>query len=900
MLVTAETRQAAANVRSLGAETTGLGKAAQGAQQAARQTGQAVETLGKNAQKSAQYAGMLVPQLNDVIMMAAAGQAPLSLMMQQGTQITQVFDLMRGSGQSVGATVRSALLGMVNPMNLVTMGALALGTYAVQALMNMGEKAVSVEDAMKAAADSVKAFRDEAGRSSADVVKDFGAISAETAELQRNLTELARTRAQVDLKQAVASLGINGWNESRRTGQIADLLGTVVSPFDATGRAGQASAEVKSFGAALDSLNKAKGPSDQLRIVRNLADQLVTAAGGIDQMSLAQSAYYGHLLETESAIQRIVTAQAVQLRQKIELGLAAGTIYGPTVLDIPKPVDPEKSAKGRASAAQLIASAREENELARLKLVYGEQSVQVRQAELAAARAALEAKITEMGIDRQGLQAQQLRGQLAVQQALAEAQRIDTQRNAAADMVAQYQAEAEIAQLTAQYGANSLEVAYARSAAERDVVAAQIEAQGYTGQQAADMLAAWDAARGIAGVNMAAGIGAAADAARVLAAQLGVSLSVALQLANFDPTAGKGKGAMAGVARVSFGGTGGLGFGSGTSLGYGDLNDSSSFKSADIPKISGIGKGGGGGGGGAKSETNEVKKLIEQLERENAVLKILDPAQREIEQNHKALAKATVTEKASVADLIAERQRLEAIRDALDEIGRTGKDAFVGLTTRASTFKEAIGQLLSKLAEMAASSAWDILWGGGSSGGGLGSLLGGLLGGGSSGGTGSFGLPLPFADGGLIGGVGGPREDNQLIRASVGEFIMNAEATRKALPLLQAINAGVPVDRLVDLIGGRRPRFADGGLVGDIGSAAPSGWRAGRSSASSGGFGASGAQQMALDVGIYVDRDGNWQAAVENIAGSVAVKTTKAGLEQFSQKALPGRVRQIQSAPRFA
>lgn len=55
-----------------------------------------------------------------------------------------------------------------------------------------------------------------------------------------------------------------------------------------------------------------------------------------------------------------------------------------------------------------------------------------------------------------------------------------------------------------------------------------------------------------------------------------------------------------------------------------------------------------------------------------------------------------------------------------------------------------------------------------------------------------------YADGGLIRGPGGPRQDNHLIRASAGEFVVNAAATSANLPLLQAINA---------------KRFADGGLV---------------------------------------------------------------------------------------
>lgn len=49
-----------------------------------------------------------------------------------------------------------------------------------------------------------------------------------------------------------------------------------------------------------------------------------------------------------------------------------------------------------------------------------------------------------------------------------------------------------------------------------------------------------------------------------------------------------------------------------------------------------------------------------------------------------------------------------------------------------------------------------------------------------------------FADGGRITGPGGPREDRVLIAASPGEFLVNAQAATANLPLLEAINAGMP------------------------------------------------------------------------------------------------------------
>lgn len=63
------------------------------------------------------------------------------------------------------------------------------------------------------------------------------------------------------------------------------------------------------------------------------------------------------------------------------------------------------------------------------------------------------------------------------------------------------------------------------------------------------------------------------------------------------------------------------------------------------------------------------------------------------------------------------------------------------------------------------------------------------------------GLPLPANDNsGLLGGVGGPREDANLIRVSRGEFIVNADATRRNLTALQYLNEN-----------GSLPFYRDGG-----------------------------------------------------------------------------------------
>lgn len=80
----------------------------------------------------------------------------------------------------------------------------------------------------------------------------------------------------------------------------------------------------------------------------------------------------------------------------------------------------------------------------------------------------------------------------------------------------------------------------------------------------------------------------------------------------------------------------------------------------------------------------------------------------------------------------------------------------------------------------------------------------------------SFASPDKKADGGILQGPGGPRDDVIPVLASNGEYVVNASATSKNLPLLNSINSGAV------------PKFADGGVVhsqwsslfGDLGQTA--------------------------------------------------------------------------------
>lgn len=68
-----------------------------------------------------------------------------------------------------------------------------------------------------------------------------------------------------------------------------------------------------------------------------------------------------------------------------------------------------------------------------------------------------------------------------------------------------------------------------------------------------------------------------------------------------------------------------------------------------------------------------------------------------------------------------------------------------------------------------------------------------------------------FADGGHVTGPGGPRDDAILAKLSNGEFVVNARATKENRGLLEAINSGLNVKKML-------PQYKDGGPVAKKGN----------------------------------------------------------------------------------
>lgn len=99
---------------------------------------------------SASIANMTA-QFNDIGVMLAAGQNPLQLAIQQGTQIGQVFQASGAKGRDALKLILNGLTSMISPVNLVTIGVIAMGGALVNWLSRGEEETVDLIDRLEEA-----------------------------------------------------------------------------------------------------------------------------------------------------------------------------------------------------------------------------------------------------------------------------------------------------------------------------------------------------------------------------------------------------------------------------------------------------------------------------------------------------------------------------------------------------------------------------------------------------------------------------------------------------------------------------------------------------------------------------------------------------------------------------
>lgn len=697
--------------------------------------------------------GNLTAQFNDIGVMLAAGQNSLQLALQQGTQITQVIGPMGAAG-AVKA-LGGAFLGLLSPVNLVTIGTIAAGAALFGWLTDAGDEAEDFEDQLTTLGERVESYAEAAKLAQTptdELAQSFGMAADEAARFYREQEEDERRSA---LRAA--------W---RALGGLQQDSGCDLPKFDFSDQKAAADLfELSLFG------SDRRGRQKLINEVLNDYAALSQAANGsISEQIVAVDSLYQSFKRAAETSGSISETEDARLKSFRDLIIQLGQIQAET---------------GKADAADLSRGYAEYYQ----SRISGEQVLaNARQAELTQ-----QAQIYQLYANT----------------------RIESDEEAATlqEILAGLQGEVAMRAAIANFGADSVQVARLRVEAERAALE-KLLASSTAAESLKDAIrAAFEAANGLSSLDIVGNISAAAVAAGTLEANLRAAAAAKALLDDTpkapDQTA--------------------LGFGLGpigdptvgnAELGFGRLNNPRrSVSGVLLPEETKRARAAAAkaGASAAQAERKAVEDLIASLTQQLEISRETDVVQQEMIRNREALSAATAAERAQVEDLIRSRIEEERVTAAAAEKSKYfAESVYGGLEGILFDGENAIDTIndLGKAFERAAFQAAALgtgrlaeMFGTAGSGGFLGQIIGGVSGGGKTGGGGGLfgwlGSLLSRAEGGMIYGPGSGTSDDVLMWGSNGEFVNNAESTRKNRPLLEFLNAG-----------GELPRFSGGGPIG--------------------------------------------------------------------------------------
>ena len=229
--------------------------------------------------------------------------------------------------------------------------------------------------------------------------------------------------------------------------------------------------------------------------------------------------------------------------------------------------------------------------------------------------------------------------------------------SSAQELTQELRTEAYMRAIVVRFGADSVQATLARVTAERASFLETARSRDVSEEVKVELIAAWDAANGIAGVDMAGNIALATGQASLLSQQLGKALSLASRIAGYNTSVNDN-----GLDTLDPRNPSNTRAGTWT----GDYGTVSPFdpsrKKPDAPK--------GRSGSAITSagrEQKAVDDLIASLKEQRDVIAETDPVQKEMIRNREVLAKATDAERTKVEELIAARIAEEAAIDRATE-----------------------------------------------------------------------------------------------------------------------------------------------------------------------------------------------------------------------------------------
>lgn len=343
----------------------------------------------------------IAAQFNDIAVTSAMGMSPVQIALQQGTQLSQVFNQM-GGGKEVLSGLRAGFLSMINPISLATIGVIAFGAAGIQWLMSLQGESKSAEDALsdlEAGIDRVAKANEAARRSMVDLKGEFGSSAASARELLAELAELERRSSMRNAETAMnsifndvsggAMLGLR--SQSDRFATLQRMFGE--ANWLNSGRVSE-TASPASF-AVMDALQGVSEVAEG----GDIDAQIAALEKLYSTFSSAASMYGEPTKEAENWLETIVRAQ----------------------LELQKLQAQDENAAGTEAAKQMTRERQRQVELARTELRHGRDSAEVRAVEARHAQEAVAERIKTLGLTQADIEARRLLAAVSAEFALREA-----------------------------------------------------------------------------------------------------------------------------------------------------------------------------------------------------------------------------------------------------------------------------------------------------------------------------------------------------------------------------------------------------------------------------------------------------------------------------------------------
>jgi hypothetical protein len=211
---------------------------AQAAQRAA--TG-SLDSMGMSAKQTAAALRGVPAQFQDIIVSLQGGQAPMTVLLQQGSQLTTMFGGVGGAAKALGTYVA----GLVNPFTVAAAAAAALGVamYSINSkdaalrelsvqLIGTGRASISATEDIKALVEQLNVIPGVSKASATAIITEFAKVSGVGADLFRGLGSSVADFAAAtgtDLPTAAKKLAEAFADPAKGAKTLEESLGTLTA-----------------------------------------------------------------------------------------------------------------------------------------------------------------------------------------------------------------------------------------------------------------------------------------------------------------------------------------------------------------------------------------------------------------------------------------------------------------------------------------------------------------------------------------------------------------------------------------------------------------------------------------------------------------------------------------------